>query len=440
MLTLFWHRRDLRLDDNAGLFHSLKDSGASSSAVQPIFIFDTDILKNLSDAADARVTFLHDQLQEMKAQYRAKGSDLWVFHGSPLAVFKDLLAKQKIQAIYCNHDYEPSAIKRDAQIEDFCRKNQIQFHSFKDQVIFEKDEIQTDAGNPYTVYTPYKNKWLKGLSPFYLKSYPGKHYEKFLHQISKSKALPSLKDMGFQRNIKIEIPHRKITPGLLKKYAEERDFPAKDATTHLGLALRFGTVSVREWARRGKQFSATWLSELVWREFFMQILYHFPHVENSSFRPEYDKIEWRESQSEFQRWCDGETGFPIVDAGMRELNSTGYMHNRVRMITASFLTKQMLMYWLKGERYFAAKLLDYDLAANNGNWQWAASTGCDAAPYFRIFNPESQTERFDPQHEYIRKWVPEVGTSRYPAPMLDHKEARDRALKAFAKALGGKKK
>jgi len=436
MLTLFWHRRDLRLHDNAGLFHSLKNH----PQVQPLFIFDTDILQKLRDPSDARVTFLQDQLHEMKQEYQKKGSDLWVFHGRPQEVFRKLFSENKVQALYTNHDYEPSAIERDRKIEKLCETQGAEFHSFKDQVIFEKAEIQTDSGNPYTVYTPYKNKWLKALSPFYLKSYEMDGLWKNLNPSKKSQAMSSLKDIGFERNIKIEMPNRKLTPGLLKRYAEDRDFPAKDATTHLGMALRFGTASVREWARRGKEFSPTWLSELVWREFFMQILYHFPHVEKSSFRPEYEKVAWRQNNSEFERWCNGDTGYPIVDAGMRELNNTGYMHNRARMVTASFLTKHLLMHWLLGERYFAEKLLDYDLAANNGNWQWAAGTGCDAAPYFRIFNPESQTERFDANYEYIRKWVPEFETSKYPKPMVDHKEARDRALRAFAMALKGKSK
>ncbi len=426
----------MRIHDNAGLYHSLKEQGD----VQPIFIFDTEILGALKDREDARVTFLHEILLQLKELYRKEGGDLWVLVGKPLDVIRKLAAKHQIKAIYTNRDYEPAAIRRDSKVEEFCQKQEIQFQTFKDQVIFETDEIKTDAGRPYTVYTPYKNKWLKSLSPFYLKSYPVEKYLKNLHQVKKASRFPTLAEIGFQKNTEISFPDKKITPRILKEYGERRDFPAQDATTHLGLALRFGTVSVREWAKRGKEFSAVWLSELVWREFFMQILYHFPQVEKTSFRPEYEKVEWRKSKSDFEKWCRGETGYPIVDAGMRELNATGYMHNRVRMVVASFLTKHLLIHWYQGERYFAEKLLDYELASNNGNWQWAAGTGCDAAPYFRIFNPESQTERFDADHEYIRKWVPEFETDRYVKPMVDHKEARDRALRAFAIALKDHKK
>lgn len=434
-ITLFWHRRDLRLNDNAGLFHSLKKRGQ----VQPVFIFDTQILGALKDKRDARVSFLHDQLQELQNQYRKHGSDLWVLHGKPLEVFKELVSKHQIQAVFTNHDYEPSAIRRDEEVGKFLDSKGIEFATYKDQVIFEKTEIQTDAGKPYTVYTPFKNKWLKSVDTFYLKSYPTEKWVSKLNPASKPKIILSLKDLGFEKNTSIPIPDGRVTPGMLKKYAELRDFPAQDATTHLGLSLRFGTTSIRDWARRGKEHSPVWLSELIWRDFFTQILFHFPHVEKSSFRPEYEKVEWRTSKSEFDRWCEGQTGYPIVDAGMRELNQTGYMHNRVRMITASFLTKHLLMHWYQGERYFAEKLLDYELASNNGNWQWAAGTGCDAAPYFRIFNPEAQTERFDKNLEYIRKWVPEFETTKYPKPMIDHKEARERALATFAKALKGKK-
>jgi deoxyribodipyrimidine photo-lyase len=435
-LTLFWHRRDLRLHDNAGLFYSLKEQGH----VQPIFIFDTEILELLSDPQDARVTFLHEELQKLKELYRSKGSDLWVLHGKPLDVIRKLAAEHKIQAIYINHDYEPSAIRRDAKVEEFCKKQELEFRSFKDQVIFEKDEVLTDAGKPYTVYTPYKNKWLKSLSPFYLKPYPAEDYLEGLHQTKSASLVPTLQDLGFEKNPQVRFPNPNITPRLLRQYKDHRDFPAQDATSHSGLALRFGTVSVRHWANRARQFSAVWLSELIWREFFMQILFHFPQVEKNSFRPEYEKVEWRKSKSDFEKWSRGETGFPIVDAGMRELNQTGYMHNRVRMITASFLTKQLLIHWRQGEKYFAEKLLDYDLASNNGNWQWVAGTGCDAAPYFRIFNPQAQTERFDPNFDYIRKWVPEFETDRYIKPMVDHPAARDRALRAFAIALKDHKK
>lgn len=433
-LTVFWYRRDLRLDDNAGLFQALKEKGS----VQPIFIFDTEILGKLQDPKDTRVAFIHQTLGEIQKQFRKLGADLWVFHGKPLEVYKDLFAKNEVSAVYANHDYEPSARARDGKIADLCKSKGIEFKTFKDQVVFEKDEILTDARKPYTVYTPYKKKWLASLSPFYLKSYPTDLYFEGLHRGKSQMPIPSLKEMGFEKPDFDLYPDTEIRREILKNYAEKRDFPALNATSRLGLHLRFGTLSVRELAREAKKTSDVWLSELIWREFFMQILYHFPRVESESFRPEYEKVEWRDNKTEFEKWCKGQTGYPLVDAGMRELNATGYMHNRVRMVTASFLTKHLLHHWLKGERYFASKLLDYDLSANNGNWQWAAGTGCDAAPYFRVFNPESQLEKFDAKMEYVKKWVPEVGTSRYPSPMVDHREARDRCLRAFQKALKGK--
>ncbi|WP_409480183.1 cryptochrome/photolyase family protein [Pseudobdellovibrio sp. HCB154] len=427
--TLFWFRRDLRLFDNAGLFNALKHE----ENVLPVFIFDTEILKKLP-AIDLRVQFIHETVAELKKQLQKRKSDLVVEHGSPIEVYKKLLEKYPIKAIYTNHDYEPYARTRDEKIAKLCAAKKVEFKTFKDQAIFEKSEIVTDQENPYTVFTPYKNKWLKALSPFYLKSYPVELYESNFTKIKPS-AMPSLKSLGFEAQ-DFTFPEPTVSASLLKNYAKTRDFPELDhGTSHLGLHLRFGTVSIRELAREAKKFSDVWLSELAWRDFFMQILWHYPHVEKQSFKPQYDKIAWRESKSELELWKTGQTGYPLVDAGMRELNATGYMHNRVRMVTASFLAKHLLHYWYEGERYFAEKLLDYDLAANNGNWQWAASTGCDAAPYFRIFNPESQIERFDPDYEYVKKWVPEYNTAKYVKPMVEHKFARERALAAFKKGL-----
>ncbi len=434
-LTVFWFRRDLRLEDNAGLFNALKEQ----ENVQPLFIFDTEILDLLNDKSDARVTFLHRTLSQLKEKLQTAGSDLWVFHGKPFEIFQKLFSEHKIKGIYTNHDYEPLALERDEKIRQLCLSKGVQFQTFKDQVIFEKNEILTEARKPYTVYTPYKKKWLASLSPFYLKSYPTDLYWKSLNpkRASEARDLPSLQDIGFQSS-KFEFPETELRQSLLKDYAERRDFPAQNATSHLGLHLRFGTVSVRELAREGKKHSDVWLSELIWREFFQQILFHFPRVEKESFRPEYEKVAWRNSPEDFGKWCRGETGYPLVDAGMRELNATGYMHNRVRMVTASFLCKHLLIHWYQGERYFASKLLDYDLSANNGNWQWAAGTGCDAAPYFRVFNPETQMEKFDPHLKYVKKWVPEFGTSKYAKPMIEHREGRERALRAFQLALKGK--
>lgn len=430
-LTLFWFRRDLRLEDNAGLFHALKEH----SAVLPLFIFDSDILSKLDDTADARVTFIHDTVSDLKKQLQQKKSDLLVRHGKPLEVFKDLVKEFQIEAVYTNHDYEPYARERDDKVAKLLKSHGIAFKTFKDQTLFDKEEIMTGTGKPYTVYTPYKNKVLATLSDFFLKSYPNNTYESSFAKIKEPTKIPSLKDLGFIRT-EIEFPPMDLSTKMLKNYEKTRNFPANKAgTSHLGLHLRFGTLSVRELAREGQKYSDVWLSELIWRDFFMQILWHFPQVEKQSFRPEYDKIPWRKSKSDFERWANGMTGYPIVDAGMRELNTTGYMHNRVRMVVASFLCKHLLIHWHEGERYFAKKLLDFDLAANNGNWQWAAGSGCDAAPYFRIFNPMTQEEKFDPDGDYVRKWVPEVETGKYPEPIIDHVEARGRCLQAYTKVL-----
>ncbi|XGC79523.1 deoxyribodipyrimidine photo-lyase [Bdellovibrio bacteriovorus] len=429
--TLFWFRRDLRLHDNAGLFYALKEN----ENVLPVFIFDSDILSKLDDVSDARVTFIHKTVEDLKRSLQSKGSDIVIRHGKPLDVFKELQTKFKLSAIYTNHDYEPYARNRDEKVAKWAEQHGIKFKTFKDQCLFEKDEILTDARKPYTVYTPYKRKVLANLDAFYLKSYPVETYESSFAKVAKPEKMMSLKDLGFQKST-LEFPSSEVPIKIIKSYADTRNFPAmENGTTHLGVHLRFGTVSIRDLARTGKKYSETWLSELIWRDFFMQILWHYPEVETRSFRPEYDNIQWRNSKSDFNRWCEGMTGYPMVDAGMRELNATGAMHNRVRMVTASFLTKHLLTHWHAGERYFAKKLLDYDLSANNGNWQWAAGSGCDAAPYFRIFNPETQAEKFDPDNEYIKKWIPELNTNKYPEPIIDHAEARSRCLQAFTKAL-----
>ncbi len=434
-LTVFWFRRDLRLHDNAGLYEALKNSG---NKVQPLFIFDPDILKRFKNKNDTRVQFIHNTLKDLKSQLQSHGSDLWVHYGKPQDVFSELISKHKIQSLYANHDYEPQAIERDQRIRKLCETKNVGFHTFKDQVVFEKEEVLSGALKPYTVYTPYKKKWLASVSPFYLKTYPTEKYFSQLQACRKFAPVPALEEIGFAPFPFNHYPQAKLSHALLKKYAEQRDFPALDATSHLGLHLRFGTLSVRELVREAQSASAVWLSELVWREFFMQILFHFPHVTKGSFRPEYDKVEWRANASELERWKNGETGYPLVDAGQRELLATGYMHNRLRMVSASFFTKHLLMYWMEGEKHFADYLLDYELASNNGNWQWAAGTGCDAAPYFRVFNPETQLKKFDPDLKYVKKWVPEFGSSRYPQPMVDHAQARERALRAFHKALKGK--
>ena len=428
-ITIFWFRRDLRLDDNAGLYQALKEN----QNVVGSFIFDPLILKPLPKK-DARVLFLHQILTKLKTELQHLGSDLLVEHDPPVEVFKKLSKKYKIKSIYCNHDYEPAAVRRDEEIKKFADAEGIVFKSFKDQCIFEKNEVVTDSQTSYTVYTPYKRKWLSLVKDEHLKSYPVLDHKNNFLRVKAAFEMPSLEEMGF-KDFSFEFPDTSEFKSHLKGYAAHRDFPAEDATTKLGLGLRFGTVSIRKLTTIAKKHSDVWLSELIWRDFFMQILWHYPHVETKSFRLKYEKVEWGKDPDDFKKWCEGMTGYPLVDAGMRQLNQTGYMHNRVRMVVASFLTKHLFMHWHLGERYFAEKLLDYDLSANNGNWQWAAGTGCDASPYFRIFNPEAQLKKFDPKFEYVKKWVPEFGTKKYPEPMVEHTFARDRALQGFKKAL-----
>lgn len=435
--AFFWFRRDLRWDDNAGLYFALREN----SAVRLVFIFDDTILKPLKGVRDLRVLFIHQTLAGLQKKIAAKGGVLEVYHGEPEKIWKKLLAGSRGSLVYANHDYEPDAQARDQKVAELCEKAGGEFKTFKDHVIFEKDEILNGSGKPYTVFTPYKKKWLELLNPFYLKSYPVEKYASHLAVSSSrssgsgsSSALPSLAELGFPE-MSFEFPSTQIAKEMLKNYETERDFPAQDATSRIGVHLRFGTVSIREVVRIAKKTSSVWLSELIWREFFTQILFHFPHVATSSFRPVYDTVPWRTSKKDFEKWATGQTGYPLVDAGMRELNATGFMHNRVRMVAASFLTKHLLIHWSEGERYFASKLLDYDMSANNGNWQWAAGSGCDAAPYFRVFNPEAQRVKFDKSFEYIRKWVPEYGTPEYPQPMVEHAFARGRALSAYHSVL-----
>jgi deoxyribodipyrimidine photo-lyase len=429
-VTLFWFRRDLRLEDNAALYHALK----SGNPVLPVFIFDKEILDKLEDKDDARVTFIYDVIEDLSKQLHKYGSSLLVLHDNVEHCWDKLLKDYKIASVYTNHDYEPYAKKRDNAIAQKLNSHGIELKTYKDQVIFDRGEVLKDDGKPYTVYTPYKNKWYQKLKPFYLKAYPTKKYLKNLYKIGPSK-VPSLKEIGFERS-SLAIPGREYE-NVIKDYADKRDYPAIKGTSHIGLHLRFGTVSIRELADTANSYhEKTWLNELIWREFYMMILDHFPETMDHAFRPEYDRIKWVNDEEQFKAWCNGETGYPLVDAGMRELNATGYMHNRVRMVVASFLSKDLLIDWRWGERYFARKLLDYEMASNVGGWQWAAGSGTDAAPYFRIFNPDSQLKKFDPELKYIKKWVPEYADfSRYPKPIIDHAFARERCLKAFKAAL-----
>ncbi|MBD3750619.1 MAG: deoxyribodipyrimidine photo-lyase [Sphingobacteriales bacterium] len=427
--AVFWFRRDLRLNDNAGLYHALK----SGFQVIPLFIFDQNILDQLDDKDDARVNFIYQQITHLKTEIEKYQSSLLVKYGKPLEIWEVLIQQFNIKAVYTNHDYEPYAKARDKQLHQLFTKHEILFSTFKDQCVFEKDEVVKDDGKPYVVFTPYKRKWLEKLNDFYLKPYPSKKYlTEFLH--TKAFEIPSLSDIGFRQS---ELPFPdKNYQSILKNYGNDRDFPAKDATSRISVHLRFGTLSIRELVGNALSKSDVWVSELIWRDFYFSILWHFPHSAKDSFRPEYDAINWRNNEKEFKAWCEGKTGYPIVDAGMRELNSTGFMHNRVRMIVASFLTKHLLIDWRWGERYFARKLLDFELSSNVGGWQWAAGSGVDAAPYFRIFNPYEQVKKFDPDLKYIKKWVPEYNDSfKYPKPIVDHKMARERCLKVYKEAL-----
>lgn len=443
MVAIFWFRRDLRLEDNAGLFHALK----GEHPVLPLFIFDRVILDALSDKKDARVDFIHQSLAKLKAQLEALGSSLLVLYGQPEEVWQQVLQQYPVAAVYTNRDYEPYAYMRDAQIGKLLHDKP--FHTFKDHVIFEKGEVLKDDGKPYTVFTPYSKKWLAKLqshtfpaeqssnadatSLFYLSEYPTHQFFDRFYPCAPI-PFPALDDLGFEPSA-IAFPPDTVSRGIIRNYEATRNFPALAGTSRLGIHFRFGTISIREKARNAIGLSASFLNELIWRDFYSQILGYFPQVVDSAFKPKYDHIPWRDSSEDFQKWCEGKTGYPIVDAGMRELNATGFMHNRVRMITASFLTKHLLLDWRLGEQYFAAKLLDYDLASNVGGWQWAAGCGTDAAPYFRIFNPSEQIKKFDSAYTYIRKWVPEFGSANYPKPMVEHSFARQRCLETFKKAL-----
>lgn len=429
LVSVFWFRRDLRLDDNAALYYALK----SKHKVLPVFIFDTEILDKLENKYDRRVDFIHRTVSHLQEELKKLGSSIKVFYTSPKHAFEQLLQSYRIKCVYANHDYEPLAIDRDNTISALLHINGIEFKTYKDQCIFEKNEVIKDDGTPYTIFTPYSKKWKSKLNTFYIKSYPTKKYfYNFLN--TKPFPIPALESMGFKKT-HLVVPEIDTPTTLIIHYKEQRNFPAINGTSRLSIHLRFGTVSVRLLVQKALRLNETWLNELIWRDFYMMILHHFPHVVSSAFKPQYNRIMWRNNEHEFKLWCEGKTGYPIVDAGMRELNATGFMHNRVRMIVASFLIKDLLIDWKWGEAYFAEKLNDFDLSANNGGWQWAASCGCDAAPYFRIFNPAEQTKKFDPHLEYIKKWVPEFNTTAYVKPIIDHNIARTRTLAAYKNAL-----
>jgi deoxyribodipyrimidine photo-lyase len=428
-MNVFWFRRDLRLEDNAALFHALSEE----ENVLPIFIFDKNILSELPKD-DARVTFIHLLLENINSALQKHKSSLAVFYGEPEKVFAELIQEYQVSAVFANHDYEPYAIKRDTEISKLLKAHGIPFKTSKDQVFFEKSDIVKDDGTPYVVFTPYSKKWLGQFHKMEMRHYRS---EDLLENMTKHAGLfPDLESLGFLQS-KIKVPDFDISKTLIQHYEATRNFPAFDQTSKLSPHLRFGSVSIRKIVEKANlENDKTFLKELIWREFFMQILWHFPQTVTKSFRPKYDHIKWRYDETDFTTWCEGKTGYPIVDAGMRQLNETGTMHNRVRMIVASFLCKHLLIDWRWGEAYFALKLLDYEQSSNVGNWQWAAGSGVDAAPYFRIFNPAEQVKKFDKHLEYIKKWVPEFGTEQYPEPMVEHKEARERCLRVYREALG----
>ena len=428
-ISICWLRRDLRLDDNAALYHALKNK----PAVLPLFIFDTEILDKLANKQDRRVQFIHQELTTIQAQLIAHDSTMLVKVGKPKEVWTALLAEYEITDVYTNHDFEPYAIARDAAIAEMLNAADIEFHSYKDHVIFEMNEVVKDDGLPYTVFTPYSKKWKAKLTHFYYMPYSTQQYFSSLIKAEPFE-IPTLNRIGFEA-VTTPFPERIIKGEVVKKYTEQRDFPAIIGTSRLGLHLRFGTLSIRRLLTYALDKNETFVNELIWRDFYHQILWHYPQVVHGAFRRKYDSIEWVNNPTHFEAWCEGKTGYPLVDAGMRELNATGYMHNRVRMVVASFLTKHLLVDWRWGESYFAEKLLDFDLAANNGGWQWAAGSGTDAAPYFRVFNPSAQMEKFDPKAEYVKKWVPEYGTPEYIAPIVNHEQARVRCLEVYKNAL-----
>ncbi len=425
-MVAMWFRRDLRLRDNA----ALAAAAASGEPVLPLFIFDTEILAELP-RDDARVSFIHDLLTDMDQSVKKDRGSLAAFHDTPVKAFERLLSEQGITAVYANADYEPYATARDAEIRELLKSRGIKFHLLRDHLIFEPGEILKPDGTPYVVFTPFSKKWKSELTADRIREIPVRNVSWAKHQYM----LPPLSAIGFYKSA-ISVPEAQTSPELIAGYSKTRDFPSKP-TSRMGPHLRFGSVSVREAVAKAQgQGDGMFLNELIWREFFAHVLYHFPKTVHESFRPQYDNIKWRNDEEDFERWKTGMTGYPLVDAGIRELNATGFMHNRVRMVAASFLCKHLLIDWRWGEAYFALKLLDYEQASNVGNWQWAAGSGTDAAPYFRIFNPSEQARKFDGSGEYIVKWIPEYGTPAYPQPIVDHALARERCLKAYRKAVG----
>jgi len=431
-INVFWFRRDFRLEDNNGLYQALK----KGLPVLPIFIFDVNILEELDKPIDRRVQFIYEEIVRINEQLGQYGSSIVVKYGKPTEIWAELFKQHHIENIYANRDYEPYATERDAAVNKIAQQNNSELLLFKDHVIFEWNEVLKDDGKPYTVYTPYSKKWKLRYAKEGINQYPTEnHFNNFVKL--KKQNIIALEAMGFKK-VPFQFPDRSFSNQIIGNYDKTRNFPAVNGTSRLGLHLRFGTISIRALAKFAINTNEKFLNELIWRDFYQVILKHFPHVVTSSFKPKYDAIPWRNNEADFEKWATGNTGYPMVDAGMRELVTTGYMHNRVRMVVASFFTKHLLLDWRRGEAFFAKHLLDFDLASNNGGWQWAAGTGCDAAPYFRIFNPTTQITKFDKEHKYINKWIPELTDPfKYAKPMVEHKFARERALATYKAALGG---
>lgn len=430
-IVVFWFRRDLRLEDNVALYRAL----SGEFPVLPIFIFDPSILDQFEKGQNAQVEFILDEIESLRATLKAFGSTIKIYCDKPLVVFKKLCDSYNLRGVYANEDYELSSMRRDAEVSDFLATQNIPFHLFKDHVLFAKNEVVKEDGTPYTIFTPYSKRWLKILAQSEIEFFDS---QKMLHNLYpfSDPYVPTLSDLGFQKR-NVEIPSREIDKQIIVEYDKLRDYPSIRSTSRLGIHLRFGTISIRSLAREAMRLNSTFLNELIWRDFYHYITFHNPHIcQGKSFKGQYDNIKWNNNEEEFRAWCEGKTGYPIVDAGMRELNATGFMHNRVRMVAASFLVKHLLIDWRWGEAYFANKLIDFDFAANNGGWQWAASCGCDAVPYFRIFNPELQASKFDREKRYIKKWLPEYDTLSYQSePIVEHQYARARAIARYKSYL-----
>ena len=427
-LVIFWFRRDLRLKDNAGLFHALNEN----DKVLPIFIYDKNTLEKLNKS-DHRVDFIEYSLKKLNDLLKKNNKSISIYYGKPVKVFSKLIKKYNVTKVYSNKDYTPYSIKRDKKVEELLKVNNIDFNSYKDHVLFEKYEVVKDDNTPYKVYTPFSRKWLIKMSENKIDFF---NSEKYIHKFfNEKRGFLSLKEIGFEKSVLSPL-NLNLSSDTINNYEKTRNFPYVNGTSKIGLHLRFGTISTREMIIKAEvSKNKTFLKELVWREFFQQILFHYPHTLNKSFKPKYDRIEWLNNENQFKKWCSGQTGYPLVDAGMRELNQTGFMHNRIRMLVGSFLCKHLLIDWRWGEAYFAKKLYDYETASNVGNWQWVAGCGVDASPYFRIFNPHEQIKKFDKNLIYTKKWVPEFESDQYVEPIVIHKDARERCLLTYKKAL-----